>query len=274
MANPFRLSKSGYYIGPDDEIAIAVDLMNIRQSDPQDDIVFTITYEYIMGDVPRPGDFSPITLYWLDVGGCQSSDVPALSNSTFIYTSPVLTGAQDGVITFVGGHLHDGGTYINLVKNGQIACAASADYSPYANVEDEGTTEHISAIDTCIMPGETTPSDSWQIAAYYDTATHAPMALMDGSLEPVMGIMLAYVAPKTQEEADPYPLLGRPRYWNVVLGLGLLVALVIAIAGWLWLRERRAIVLLQRDGDDGVGPVYKDRTSEEGEEAAVPLMNT
>ncbi|OCT49449.1 hypothetical protein CLCR_04839 [Cladophialophora carrionii] len=254
--------KAGYYIGTSDEVSLAVDLMNMRQDRPQDDIVFTITYEYVHARDAQ--GFSPIIPYWLDVGGCRTSDQPAYRDSTFIYTSPVLLGTQQGTITFVGGHLHDGGTHINLIKNGKLSCGASAAYDPYANVNDAGTTEHISSIGTCTMLGETTPGDGWFINAYYDTTVHEPMALMDGSLEPVMGIMLLYVA-----QAVGQPEVNRPRYWTVVLGLGCLAALVISIAAWLWFRERRAIRL---KGSPFGGLIYKD--PQPGQEASVPLMES
>lgn len=235
--------------------------MNIRQNQTQNDIVFTITYEYI--DASRARDFSPITCYWLDVGGCRNSDQPAHRASTFIYTSPVLLGTQPGIITFVGGHLHDGGTHINLVKNGKVVCPTTASYNAYQNVDGDGTTDHISSIDTCLMLGEATPGDSWLINAYYDTTLHKPMSLMDGSLEPVMGIMLVFIAETVSE-----PELSRPKYWTIVLGVGCLAAVVMAVAAWLWLRERRSFGI--RLGAMHV-PFYKDSQSEW--EAAVPLMN-
>lgn len=257
-----RLFKGGYYIGAADEVSLVVDLMNIRQNQTQDDIVFTITYEYI--DASSAQDFASVTPYWLDVGGCGNSDQPAYRDSTFLYTSPVLLGTQEGTITFIGGHLHDGGTYINLIKNSKVACATSATYNAYRNVDGDGTTDHISSIDTCIMPGETTPGDGWFINAYYDTTAHEPMSLMDGSLEPVMGIMLVYVAEQVSEAE-----LTRPKYWTIVLGLGCLAAVVMSISAWLWLRERRSYRIKLGTVH---GPLYKDSQAEQ--EAAVPLMST
>jgi hypothetical protein len=256
--------KAGYYIGAADEVSLVVDLMNIHPDRAQDDIVFTITYEYVKARDAQ--GFSAIVPYWLDVGGCSTSDQPAYRDSTFIYTSPVLLGTQPGTITFAGGHLHDGGTHINLIKNGKLSCGASASYNAYRNVDDDdgATTEHISAIDTCMVLGETTPADGWFINAYYDTKLHEPMALMDGALEPVMGIMLLYVAPAVGGQ----PELTRPRYWTVVLGVGCLAAVVISVAAWLWFREGRAIRLNQ--GSPFTGLTYKD--SQPRQEASVPLM--
>jgi len=259
--------KGGYYIDATDEVSLVVDLMNLHQSTPQDDIIVSITYEYVLKSHAR--DFAAITPYWLDVGGCGSSDKPAYEGSNFIYTSPVLLGTQQGTITFVGGHLHDGGTHINLIKDGKVVCAASAAYDSYDKVDgDGGTTEHISSIETCSMTGETTPGDGWFITAYYDTTLHEPMALMDGSLEPVMGIMLVYVASSLAQPLE----LARPKYWTVVIGVGCLAAIVVGIAAWLLLRERKGISLSLEGVRSVGGLLYKDSPREQ-QEAAVPLMN-
>ncbi|KAJ9614988.1 hypothetical protein H2200_001062 [Cladophialophora chaetospira] len=255
------LFKSGYYIGAADEVSLVVDVMNMSENNTQDDIVFTITYEFI--DASHAGDFSPVTTYWLDVGGCGDSDQPAYRDSTFNYMSPVFRGAQEGTITFVGGHLHDGGTHIDFIKNGEVACSSSATYEAYRNVDEVGTTDHISSIDTCTMAGETNPGDEWLINAYYDTSVHKPMTLMDGSLEPVMGIMLVYVAEDVSES-----VLSRPKYWTIVFGVGGLAAVVMSIAAWLSQREKRSY-RIQLGGVHS--PLYKD--SNEEQESAVPLMN-
>ena len=239
--------------------------MNMHETEAQDDIVVSITYEYVTR-ANAPG-FFPITAYWLDVGGCEDSSQPAHPDSTFIYTSPTLLGTQRGTITFVGGHLHDGGTNINLMKNGKVVCSAGATYEAYKNVEGIGSTEHIVNIGTCPMPGKTKPGDSWLIKAYYDTSLHEPMTLMDGSLEPVMGIMLAYVA--NEAVLPPMP---RPRYWGLVAGVAVLVTLVISVAAWMFFRSRRGISLDQVRKIRGFWSKDSPRMREEEEDADVPLM--
>jgi hypothetical protein len=235
--------------------------MNLHDSQEQDDIVLTITYEYVLARHAK--DFIKITPYWIDVGGCETSNVPAELDEVFEYSSPVVVAAEDGIVTFVAGHLHDGGTHISLVQDGNNAYTANATYKAYANVNDDGMTEHISSISACEMPGTSTAGDEWTITAYYDTKSHEPMALMDGSLEPVMGIMLAYIA-----HGAPQTILPRPKYWIVVLGLGVVAAVVLSVAHWLWFRERQAIRL--KRGDTFNGESYRDSSIDE--ESSVPLM--
>jgi hypothetical protein len=217
--------QTGYYIGKEDQIALVVDLMNMRDVE-QDDIVFTITYEYV-----KSAEFTPITLYWLDVGGCGESEVPAYKSSTFNYSSPHLKGSQDGTITFVGGHLHDGGSHIDLLRNDQVFCTSEAEYD----------TKHIASMGVCTMLGEISPLDEWYIQAYYNTNAHEPMSLLDGSLEPVMGIMLVYVAHGLIEH-----WYQRPNYWKIVLGLGCLTAVVLGVAAYLWWRSTGRVRLTTR----------------------------
>ena len=253
--------KAGYFVEPQEQLALSVDLMNMLHDQAQDDIVFKITYEYIEGQHAK--DFSAVTPYWFDVGGCGPSDVPAYRDAMFNYSSPTLKGAPQGTTIFVGGHLHDGGTHVDLVKNDKAICSVNAAYENYQHLGDKGSTAHISSIQTCEMVDTTTPEDEWSIKAYYDTSIHEPMALMDGSLEPVMGIMLVYVMPGPEQHwtSRKWPL-------NFVLGLGCLTGVVLLLAAWLWIREDRGIRLTQWAS----GPKLWNRDREFDGDSAVPLM--
>lgn len=204
--------------------------MNMLHSKPQDNIVVTVTYEFIQGR--HPHEFTAVTPYWLDVGGCETSNVPAYPNTTFEYVSPSLKGSLRGPILFVAGHLHDGGTHIDLTKNGEVLCSVNAVYDQYQYLADDDAriAEHISAIETCKLPGSAAPGDEWSIEAYYDTSLHEPMSMMDGSLEPVMGIMLVYVAPSLEHHGWT-----NTKCMNVVLALASAMVLVLLVAAWFWL---------------------------------------
>ncbi|TKA83842.1 hypothetical protein B0A55_00111 [Friedmanniomyces simplex] len=173
----------GYPIRANESFFVVGELMNMLNTSQE--VVFSMIWEYLPS--PRPY-FKHAIPYWLDVGGCGDSDVPAKSVSQFAYTSPVLNASFHGTIALIAGHLHDGGTHLDVFRNERSVCTTVATYTS-ANVTDD----HIARIDSCTNAGVTAPGDQWFIKAYYDTVAHPPMAANDGSLEPVMGIALAYL---------------------------------------------------------------------------------
>ncbi|OAP57140.1 hypothetical protein AYL99_07877 [Fonsecaea erecta] len=253
--------KAGYYIGQTDEVALAVDLMNMLHAKPQTDIVFTITYEYVRGCYAQ--DFHKITPYWMDVGGCGTSDVPAYRDSAFNYSSPTLKGSLQGMVTFIGGHLHDGGTHIDFIKNGKVVCSVNALYNQYQYLDKEKATKHISRIESCKVSEETGPQDEWSIIAYYDTRLHEPMEMMDGSLEPVMGIMLVYAVPGPSRD----DMMGAPLL-NIALTVASLTVALLLTAAWCFLQGRCGSGRTELSSTTTLST--EDRDLEQ--EAVVPLM--
>ncbi|KAK1063114.1 hypothetical protein LTR33_012353 [Friedmanniomyces endolithicus] len=172
----------GYPISANESFFAVGELMNMLQS-PQE-LVFSMIWEFLPSP---PSYFRHAVPYWLDVGGCGDSDVPAKADSQYDYTSPVVTASSHGEIALIAGHLHDGGTHLDVFRDEEVICSTRA---TYASSDD---TDHIARIDSCTDVVATAPGDQWYIRAYYDTIAHLPMAANDGSLEPVMGIALAYV---------------------------------------------------------------------------------
>jgi hypothetical protein len=199
----FSTEKAGYYILPNENVAFNVELMNMV--DEPRDAYMTMTYEYIEG---MPSGFSNVKSLWFDIGGCGSSELPAKPNAHFDYSSPLWTvpSGVGGKVTFIAGHLHDGGTRLEVMRNGGLECESVAKYGcekmegelekrhghdmPGMNM----TGMHISSMSSCKDVGKVKPGDEWTITAHYNTALHEPMVNSDGSLEPIMGIALVYVA--------------------------------------------------------------------------------
>lgn len=163
--------------------------------------VVTIEFEYIPG---LPASFSKVTPVWLDIAPCdQGSEEPA-KNGTFQYTSSPWTAPATvtGRITCAIGHVHDGGTHIDMVKNNQSMCDAIAAYGQNSGYVDPtgmmnmpGMTmgSHISSLSEC-STGQLNTGDNLTVTAYYNTTEYAPMVNTDGSLAPIMGIGILYVA--------------------------------------------------------------------------------
>ena len=176
----------------------------MNMMDESTDAVVIITYEYI----PKPSDsFAHVKTLWLNIGGCQTADMPAYKNTTFNYTSPAWTATMDGRVTTIVSHLHDGGTHLEVRNNKDVVCDAVATYGgnpayisdlPMNMTMDGQTMEmtmkmtDISSLDVCSNVGVVKPGDEWFIRAFYNTSEYAPMADSDGKLMPIMGISLVY----------------------------------------------------------------------------------
>ena len=187
---------AGYYIGPTDRIGFEAELMN-GLMDPQTAVV-TITYEYIPSP---PSQFAKISPIWLDVGNCNSSDVPPLTNTTFDYTMNPWRSTVQGRITAIASHLHDGGINLKTMKNNKtMLCDAIASYGQTPGYVEIGgmsmssdsmpmenmTMTHVSSISVC-SNGTIEVGDMISITANYDFTKHMAMLNSDGSLMPVMG---------------------------------------------------------------------------------------
>jgi hypothetical protein len=195
----------GYYIGPNDDVAFLVELMN-ETEDPRDAVV-TITYEYIPS---IPQSFTQVIPIWLDINSdCSSnSEEPAFNNTAFNYTMhPRWKADFEGRVTCIVGHLHDGGTHLEVLKNGNPVCDCVAAYGQTPGYVETamnmnksmsmnmGSMDmvHISSLNSCLNAGTSTVGDEWGLDAFYNTSEFAPMLDSDGSLAGIMGISLVYI---------------------------------------------------------------------------------
>ncbi|EMC95003.1 hypothetical protein BAUCODRAFT_521522 [Baudoinia panamericana UAMH 10762] len=216
-------NKLGYAFNATDMLAMQGELMNLL--DEAQKVVVSVTWEFIDRSSAIAAGFREVVPYWLDVGGCGNSDKPALPDQAFEYGSPRLHVRAYGEIAFVGGHLHDGGTHIDMLRDDKVICTMRAAYGK-ADASVDGM-EHIAHIPVCTDVGAVDRNDQWTIKAYYDTIEHPPMALDDGSLEPVMGIAIAYVVGGERNSGK-----GKGSSYNEVLWIVLpLISLVLVATG-------------------------------------------
>jgi hypothetical protein len=171
---------------------MAIELMNTGKM--AQSTYLTLTFEYVMVNQDKEA-WKKIKPVWLDVGGCNTSDQRAVKDSTFQYSmQDPWTADFSGSIAFIGGHLHDGGTHLEVTKNGKVACDCIAEYSADAVSVGIDAPMGLSAITTCEQDMSMKPGDKWSLNAFYNTTAHAPMIEIHDELAPVMGIALVYVA--------------------------------------------------------------------------------
>jgi hypothetical protein len=193
-----RTDSAGYYLGPNDDVAFVVELMN--ESEDTRSAVVTIIYEYVPG---VPDGWAKVTPVWLDIGSCDDSELPAKNDTFFEYSSTQWKSTVKGNITWIAGHLHDGGTHLEVLKNNQTVCDCRTAYGQtpgYVEKMSNGMNMpgmdmvHISSISTCANAGSVSVGDEWSVNAFYNTSEYSPMMESDNALAPIMGISLLYIA--------------------------------------------------------------------------------
>jgi hypothetical protein len=229
--------KAGYPVYTGDVIAMGGELMNMRHDSQE--VQLTMVFEF----VPRiEKKFRKVQSYWLDVGGCKGSNVPAQENTAWELKSPNVVIGKKGSVVFVASHLHDGGVRQEVMRNGDVVCESVAGYDG----EVEGN-QHIDSLSTCADIGKTKRGDKWSVKSYYDTTLHAPMRNMDGSLEPVMGISLVYVAVGGKKHGH--------KKLMIFLGLAIAAMTVALVGMWArfngrdWLGRKKGGVVRLLHGD-------------------------
>lgn len=213
---------SGYYWPKNARNLHVLELMN-QAMHPQEAIL-SVTFEWVPG---HPSDFYDVTPVWLDIGGCGGdSDEPVTSDTVFRYNAPTYKADFEGAIISMGGHLHDGGTHIDIYKNYQTICQPHAYYGQTAGYWDQAgmamtmndtmtdmqmdmgdmRMPHISTMGYCQSPiGSIMPDDVIGLNAYYNLTEYSPMLNSDGSDAEIMGISLIYVAANmTESEMQKY----------------------------------------------------------------------
>jgi hypothetical protein len=194
--------------------------MNMHYS--SQDVVLTATWEYV--EAPYYEDYKLGTPYWLDIAGCDHSDRPAANNSHFTYSSPSYRADFRGDIAYLGSHMHDGAVLQEITKNRAIVCSANPQYTPGGSVNGR---PHILHIPFCLDAGSIAFGDELSVTASYDTIKHAPMVNEDGSLEPIMGIALAYIL----QESTPMRGLGNQTGFGWIMRTAIASAVVLLVAG-------------------------------------------
>jgi hypothetical protein len=86
----------------------------------------TIYYDYVEG---HPADFIEVKPVWLDAMQCGTSEVSGRSaNSKFDFSSTPWTANFEGEVLGTGGHLHDGGTHLDVIVDKKVICSSVPTY--------------------------------------------------------------------------------------------------------------------------------------------------
>jgi hypothetical protein len=196
---------SAYHLDAADKFFLLVELMNMNM---QDATVY-ITMYYDVTEGPLPTGWSDIKAVFLDANSCKSSEVPSPKGKTaFDIASKPWKPNVEGRIVDSLGHLHDGGTEIDIHAGPQPLCKSKAIYADkpeYVYREATGMAmhgdkiarDHISTMANCgpndIRVPQMSRDQSWTTKGYYDYSKH-PANLESGNPSEIMAISIVLVA--------------------------------------------------------------------------------
>ena len=196
--------KTGYHLKPSDQFLMNAELMNLENKVKW--TWLTLTYDYVEG---TQLEYKDARVVWLSIGAHRCAG--AIEKNPFgetnltkseqptqlaftEYSMPWIA-PQDGYILGGNGHVHEGGTGIDIFKNDQLVCTSTPHYSkspllsgvggmshnkrqsiPLSSSSVENTAiEHIDRQDGCELSKEISikKGDSMYIKVSYDFTLHA-----------------------------------------------------------------------------------------------------
>ncbi|KAF1980974.1 hypothetical protein K402DRAFT_425778 [Aulographum hederae CBS 113979] len=117
--------KAGYKINDKDQFAFIVDLMNDNMEDKV--VYLTMTYTILDG---HPEDYETFRPVWFDVNQCGTSEVPSPQpDGAFTIQSQPWTPTFEGRVLGLAGHLHDGGTNLQVKTQRANVCNSTTTYA-------------------------------------------------------------------------------------------------------------------------------------------------
>lgn len=178
----------------------AWELMSESQKDMT--LYMVLKFEYILKSTPG---YKPARMVWLDVTDCsRESEFPA-SVGTYKKESKEFVMKDSGEWLIAAGHVHDGGTKVEMFVNGALSCSSKQIYAnrrgTFVEPQDDSITKgmampagsHISDVGICKDWASFKKGDKVKVIAYYNDTEHMQMKNPRGVLEGQMGIMFTYI---------------------------------------------------------------------------------
>jgi hypothetical protein len=189
--------KFGYYLGSKDTISMKLELKN--EAKVPKSVYLALEWEFLPGKVPA--GFQNVKTLWLDAAECgtPSSELPAPNDKAFVLESKPWVASTDSDLLFTSGHMHDGGSHVEVYTNDQLACNSTATYGGDPLYVSKGLNEamdaedHISSMSYCRGMGHVKKGDKIHLKAVYDLIAHPGLKNLKGKLSGVMGISVMMV---------------------------------------------------------------------------------
>jgi hypothetical protein len=168
--------KTGYHVKKNPAMMMTIDIVNSNQEDIE--VYPTADMEYIPG---KPDEYLDAAPVFLPVSGCNPKDYAPGFVSTpkdqkkFSLNSQGVIAAEDSVLFVFRGHMHDGGSNIEVKVNDKLACDSQAIYGGKGHVgttHDGKTWQTIGDMKTCPEGVVVRKGDKISMSANYDLEAH------------------------------------------------------------------------------------------------------
>jgi hypothetical protein len=159
---------SGYYIGPNDGIAVFAEIVNYSNQTKR--LFANVEYNYVPGK-PKFDVSGAI----ISVTQCDGGNVgihAEKGQKVFAVKSKDMKVTMDGYIFAVRGHLHDGGDYVGMSVNNKSMCESKAVYGGAAGTAEGGNWQTVSDMTVCQEPFPIKKGDTLTVVAKYDLQAH------------------------------------------------------------------------------------------------------
>jgi hypothetical protein len=159
---------SGYYV-KDNNFMMQTEIINYKKTEQK--VYVEIEVEYMPGKIGGDAEQGVLSAV-----GCDGNNLiwkPA-KNSTGKITTDGYEIYRDGHIILARGHMHDGGTGVNMYVNDKLYCASKAIYGGQkGTINVNGKTwETIATMTECNEPIKVKKGDKVKLEATFDTKLH------------------------------------------------------------------------------------------------------
>jgi len=188
-ASPTGPMKSAFLTGWSDTFLLEAEIVNYNPENTT--IYITLETEYL--DQVPPGYLDASTLIF-SATGCNSPGYrPPGAAKAYNFTSELFSMNRDGYLLNMRGHLHDGGTSIQMFLNENLACESFPKYEnlPGAKKADGSSWQTITEMSYCDKPVKFNKGDSVKLVSIYDTNKHPLRESVGGGHEGMEGMDMA-----------------------------------------------------------------------------------
>jgi hypothetical protein len=168
--------KTGYHIKKDSPVMMNIDIVNYNNDDMN--VYASVDMEYIPG---RPAEYLDVSPVFVPVTACDSAamlpgivQMPKGQSKWSLKSTGIIAG-EDSILFLFRGHMHDGGSNVEIKINDKMACNSRALYGGPGHVgkTSEGNPwETIGNMVTCPEGLVVKKGDKISITANYDLDAH------------------------------------------------------------------------------------------------------